>query len=123
LGLNLIEGRTEGRRFSTDPAYIHHGYNSGYAALNLVLLMGARRIVLVGYDMQLGPGGRRHFFGNHPPGLHNGDASRFAQWFEHSASSIPAGVTVECGTPSALRCFKQVDLADLQRPKNSPASR
>jgi hypothetical protein len=49
---------------STTPGVIRAGVtagNSGAQAINLAVLMGARRIVLVGMDM-----GGSHFFGEHP---------------------------------------------------------
>lgn len=42
--------------------------NSGYAAINLAYHFGAKRVVLLGYDMGW-RSGRPHFFGSHPPGL------------------------------------------------------
>jgi hypothetical protein len=45
--LNLIEGQ-DGEGFSFDPGLIHYGSNSGFQAVNLALLMGATRIILVG---------------------------------------------------------------------------
>lgn len=39
--------------------------NSGAQAINLAVMLGARRIVLVGMDM-----GGSHFFGQHPKGVH-----------------------------------------------------
>jgi hypothetical protein len=44
------------------------GGNSGYAAVNLAVHFGAARILLLGYNMSW-PGGKAHFFGNHPSGL------------------------------------------------------
>lgn len=44
---------------------IHFGSNSGYQAINLAYLLGASKIVLLGYDMQR-DGEQVHFFGNHP---------------------------------------------------------
>src|SRR5262245_52261547 len=51
-----------------DPSGLRTGRNSGYAAINLAVHLGAKRIVLLGYTM--GPvEGRDHFFGKHPPTL------------------------------------------------------
>ena len=33
------------------PGCLRHGKNSGYAAINLAVHMGAKRIILMGYDM------------------------------------------------------------------------
>ncbi len=62
-GLEFITlERREG--LSTQPGVIRTGGaigNSGAQAINLAVLLGARRIVLVGMDM-----GGSHFFGEHP---------------------------------------------------------
>jgi len=36
----------------TDPGALRHGSNSGYQAINLAVLFGAKKIVLIGYDLQ-----------------------------------------------------------------------
>lgn len=59
------------RGLSREPSEIYaggHVGNSGAQAINLAVLWGARRLVLVGFDMSA-PGGKRHFFGDHPKGL------------------------------------------------------
>lgn len=40
------------------------GQNSGYQAMNLAVHLGASRILLLGYDMQEGPNGETHWFGD-----------------------------------------------------------
>lgn len=52
----------------TDPGYLALGGNSGYQAVNLSVHLGARKVVLLGYDMQKDPAGRQHYFGDHPRG-------------------------------------------------------
>lgn len=77
-GINWIaEKNSPG--LSTDPGVIHHGHGSGYTLLNLAYLMGAERIVLLGYDLKYAPDydGRnwhigsspRHYFGEYPKNL------------------------------------------------------
>jgi uncharacterized Rossmann fold enzyme len=39
--------------------------NSGYAAVNLAVHLGAKRILLLGYDMQLGPNKQEHWHKDH----------------------------------------------------------
>ena len=51
-----------------EPTGLRTGRNSGYQAINLAVHLGARRILLLGYDMQR-TGGAAHFFGEHPEGL------------------------------------------------------
>lgn len=53
-----------------NPAYVRLGGHSGYQAINVALHLGAARIVLLGYDMQVGGDGRQHFHGAHPDGTH-----------------------------------------------------
>ena len=54
------------------------GGNSGYQAVNLAYLLGAKRIGLIGFDMR---GGEfQHFHGDHGGGLNNPTPSLFAEW-------------------------------------------
>ncbi|MCH8990900.1 MAG: hypothetical protein IIA44_04000 [Acidobacteria bacterium] len=54
----------------TDPTGVRTGRNSGYQAINLAVHLGARRIVLLGYDMKPAADGRTHWHGGHPVTLH-----------------------------------------------------
>lgn len=47
------------------PNGLRTGGNSGYQAINLAVHMGAKRILLLGYDMK-GDGKKNHWFGEHP---------------------------------------------------------
>ncbi len=49
-----------------DPSKLTTGQHSGYSAINLAVHLGAKRIVLLGYDMQKASDGREHYFGSHP---------------------------------------------------------
>jgi hypothetical protein len=111
-GLKLVAGR-DGDGFSFEPDVIHYGSNSGFQAINLALLMGARRIILVGFDMGC-TNGRRHFFGDHPPGLRNATSyQNFIRALERAAKLLPPGIEILNATPgSALRCFPMVTLND-----------
>ena len=51
---------------STDPTTLRTGKNSGYAAINLAALLGAAKIVLLGYDLTPAPDGKDRWFGAHP---------------------------------------------------------
>lgn len=108
--MKLVEGR-DGKGFSFDPGVIHYGSNGGFQAVNLALLMGATRIVLVGFNMQP-VDGKGHFFGSHGPGLRNTtNYSNFIRAFEVAAASLPQGIEILNATPaSALTCFPGIDL-------------
>jgi hypothetical protein len=47
------------------PTGLRTGRNGGYQAINLAVHLGARRVVLLGYDMKAAPDGRTHWFGDH----------------------------------------------------------
>jgi hypothetical protein len=108
FGLDLVAGQ-DGDRFSIDPEVIHYGGNSGFQGVNLALLRGAARLVLIGFDMQ-----GTHFFGRHPSPLRNTDSfANFIAAFDRAAKFLPAGVEVVNATPtSALKCFKRQSLDD-----------
>lgn len=88
---------------SFDPAYIHEGGNSGYQAINLAVHFGAKRILLLGYDM-----GGKHWFGDHPKSL---PVKSNYQIFMDNFATLPndlkaAGVEViNCSRKTALAVF------------------
>jgi hypothetical protein len=112
-GLRLIAG-TGKKGFSLDPDNIHYGGNSGFQAVNLAILWGAARIVLVGFDMRF-VGDRAHFFGSHPKPLTNNTSyAGFIRHFEAALPSLPKGVEIVNATKdSALKCFPFVSLEPL----------
>jgi hypothetical protein len=104
-GVRLVGGK-HGDGFSSDPGFIHYGSNSGFQAINLAILFGCKRIVLVGYDMRF-VGGRPHFFGAHKDGLfqcpdhqYRSDVKAFRK------AVVPEVVAIINATPdSALDCY------------------
>ena len=108
-GLKLVEGH-HADTFGT--GRVHYGSNSGFQAINLAILFGARRIILAGFDMHNRSG--RHFFGDHPKGLLNNNRyENFVPAFEYAAKHLPEGIEIVNATPgSAITCFPMVDLAD-----------
>jgi hypothetical protein len=110
-GLKLIQGK-QADGFSLNPSFIHYGCTSGFQAINLAILFGAKRIVLVGFNMQA-VGRRSHFFGDHPPSLRHGDLRTFLPWFDTAAQRLPPDIEIINATPdSALRSFKMMRLED-----------
>ena len=104
--LNLVRGR-HGDGFSTDQEVIHYGHNSGFQAVNLAILKGATKIVLVGFDMREVEG-RRHFFGPHPSPLrNNGDYKNFIRSFEKAQAPVPI---INATPGSALTCYPMMPL-------------
>ena len=114
-GLRWLPGDTRAPGLSRNPALLHCGRNSGYQAINLAYLYGARRIVLIGYDMQR-TGDRGHWFGEHP----NKVRSHYKNWldsYDTIAKQLPAlGLSIINATPgSALRCFPMSRLDEIFR--------
>lgn len=123
LGIRLVEGR-HGDEFSLDPSYINYGSNSGFQAINLAILLGCKKIVLVGFDMRC-KNGKGHFFGNHPGGelRQNTDEEyrNFVRHYERAAKALPASISIVNATPgSALTCFPMLSLEDALSTFGSP---
>lgn len=81
--------------------------NSGFQAMNLAVLRGAKELILCGYDYRK-VDNKSHNFGDHPEGLAN--VSDFKCWVRLVTKSAPdftaRGVkVVNCSRKSALKCF------------------
>lgn len=92
----------------TDPAGLRTGRNSGAAAVNLAVHFGAKRILLLGYDMSA-ERKRTHFFGHHKFPLRDGSPyDLFRDAFKHQVGPLrQLGIDiVNCSRTTALRCFR-----------------
>lgn len=118
---------------SFDPPRIHfggtddkggHAGNSGFQAVNLAVLLGARRIILLGFDMGFGAAGEVHHHGPHrwkgPAGqaLANPNETMFKIWRKGFALAAPglaaAGIEViNCSRATSLDCFPRAALEDV----------
>ena len=97
---------TTGYVISDNPAYIYFGGNSGFQAINLAYLMGAARIVLLGFDMSA-TGGQLHWHPDHAGRCHNPPISQLNRWREvvdnSAAPLVDRGVKiVNCTSKTAL---------------------
>jgi len=113
LGVNHIRSENA-RGLGKKPGVIHQGGNSGYQAVNLAYQAGAKRIVLLGFDMR-DHGTKTHHHADHPTGLNT--QPNYAQWiadFNLMARELRGeGVDVVNATPgSALTCFPMAKLED-----------
>ena len=86
------------------------GSNSGAQAINLAVQFGARRVVLLGFDMQRRRDGTLHHHGAHPAPLRNPQARLFEKWIAALDSQAPIlkarGVDIANASPeSALKGF------------------
>lgn len=90
---------------SLDPELLHYGRNGGYQAINLATLLGAKTILLVGFD-QCFPGNQAHWFGDHP----SRTRSMYERWTECWQGLPPQlkelGIElINCTPDSALTVF------------------
>lgn len=101
---------------SFDPEYIHTGGNSAYQAVNVAVLLGVARVILLGLDLKYGAGGKKHWHEDHPD--RNPSESQFKMWIENFRGTLPdlarAGVdVVNCSRDTALDCFSMAALEDV----------
>lgn len=108
LGLNVVISEAK-PGLSDKPGVIHQGNNSGFQAINLAYMMGATRILLLGYNMK---GKGEHFFGKHAlPGLSSEtDYTKYINAFNEI--NTPGLEIINCTENSALTCFPKMSLDD-----------
>jgi hypothetical protein len=99
-----------------DPSGLRTGKNSMYQAINLAVHLGARRIVLLGCDLQPGPQGEQHWFGSHPWGTRSWSelGPMVRPLFETLVTPLAElGIDiVNASRQTALTCFRQATLDD-----------
>ena len=94
--------------YDPTPGHVRTGGNGGYQAVHVAIQAGAKRILLLGFDM-----GGTHFFGRHPHPLRNTPPSAFANWIGRFQGLIGHGAEIINYTPgSALKCFPSQTLAE-----------
>ncbi len=86
---------------------------SGSFAISLAVVTKPMKIVLIGYDCQLGPNGEKHWHEDYPKGM--GNASSIKRWPYHfelvSKYAANHGVrVVNCSRATALTCFERGEL-------------
>lgn len=99
----------------TEPGTVGWGGNSGFHALNLAIQFGARRILLLGFDMRVDLG--LHWHGAHPQGMNNPSAGNAERWRRalDDLSEVIAALGVEivnCSPVSALRNYPKLSLPE-----------
>lgn len=92
---------------SENPNGVHTGTNSGYQAINIAVLAGARRILLLGYDMHF-PNGKSHWHGEHPIKIPEQHYTGYTKQFATMLDQLKKlGVeVVNCSPGSALKYFR-----------------
>lgn len=107
-----IEGEAHDQGLSKRQDSIVNGKIGGYQAINLAVNFGAKRILLVGYDMQ-NIGGLSHWHGEHP----NKQRPIWKHRIEHFKNMLPdlkkrRIEVINCSPGSALDAFPMGDIAD-----------
>jgi hypothetical protein len=100
---------------SFNPNVLNTGKNSGYQALNLACLMGASRVLLVGYDMKY-TNGRKHWFGDHPVKGEDifQDMIDCFNTIQLDLERFGTSV-INCNPDSALDCFRKAEIQEVLR--------
>lgn len=100
--------------FDPDPSCCRTGRNSGYQAMHIAAHTGARRIILVGFDMKAAAGGPSHWFGEHSDRTGRSVPAAMKNSFPGLADYlVTAGIEVlNASIDSALECFRRVDLEE-----------
>lgn len=90
--------------------YIHYGVsgggNSGFQAINLAYHLGARTIILLGFDCF-----GSHYFGDHPKSLNN--HSPFKGFIQSLQSITKEVEIINCSRMTALECFPKTTIERL----------
>jgi hypothetical protein len=108
----LARGASSG--LSHDPSRLCLGANGGYQAINLAVLLGASRIVLLGYDMAIGLDGKEHWHADHPNPTRSPYQTFRAAYPTLVEPLTAAGVEViNCSRRTALNCFPRAVITDL----------
>lgn len=99
---------------SERPNGIRTGSNGGYQAMNIATLAGAKRILLLAYDMHY-PKGRSHSHNGHPIRMNEDAYRRYAHNFKSMLPQLQRmGVeVVNCTPGSALSAFPIRPLAEV----------
>lgn len=106
--------RRQGRGLSPHPNTINSGDNSGSQAIGLAVCLGAKRIILLGFDFKHA-GARKHWHPDHAPPLQN--AQHIAGWLAHlpalakDLESASISVT-NCSRDTAITVFPRLGLRE-----------
>lgn len=111
--ITTIESRG-GNGLSLDKNYIYQGSHSGYQAINLAYHLGAKKIILIGYDQKPSAEGQYHWFKNYEgmcKSNYNSQTSALITIADH-APELGLEI-INCTIDTALTCFPKKDLKDV----------
>lgn len=111
--INHIKCKTE-LKWSSEPGVIATGGNSGFQVLNMAVLDGADRVILLGFDYGFDPAQQdKHWWEKDHP--RNSRFSNYAEWNRRLSAAAPLiNVPVlNASRQTAITCFDQVNLRDV----------
>lgn len=99
--------------FSLKPGFVKHGRNSGHQAIDFVAgTLGARKIILMGYDM-CAIDGKTHFNSRHVAVPHSVFDDFFSAMMQAAPLLVKKGIQViNTSMRSRLTCFPKVPFDD-----------
>lgn len=108
-----IQGETPGEFPKLGSQAVRQGKSSGHTAVGLAFALGAKRIVLLGYDMRM-VDGRTHHHDDYAMADHEIYAREWIPEFDGwNEAALKHGVTIVNATPgSALKEFSAVDIEE-----------
>lgn len=115
--IRSIEIDRHGDKILTDKiGFIGSGGNSGFQAINLAVQFGAKRILLIGFDVH-GRNGLHWYGRNNGPGRNNPNDDNFKRWREALDNAVPEferlGVSVlNASFKSDLKGFRKVTVEE-----------
>jgi len=92
---------------------VHYGANSGYQAINLAYLFGAKKMILLGFDMKRGEDKKSHWHGDHPGSLNTSmPIHTWIKNFRKLAEDLREEKVevVNASRETALECFNKINL-------------
>lgn len=97
---------------SLDPTGLRTGFNSGYQAINLAVLFGAAKVILLGFDCWRFSEAQ-NWFGHHPMHL-DSPYPLFLQSYNTIVEPLKAAKVsvVNCSRQTMLRAFPRVELRE-----------
>lgn len=88
--------------------HVDTGTNSGLLGIMAAVKMGAKRVLLLGFDLH-SPGD--HFFGRHPKPLKSTPVKRMEDFKRQFANYKPRGVEIiNCTVGSELHCYRKATI-------------
>lgn len=105
---------TKPNGLEASPDRLAHGRNSGYAVINLMAHLGAKRNILLGYDMGFKASGDSHWHGSHPTAQKPSVYSVMLKEWPSIVEPLKArGIEViNCTPASALQVFPRMRLRE-----------